>query len=286
MNSKFLKSFLPVLALCAVLNSCSPAKSFKAATDNNFPVLKQNGKTAIVAHRGFWKCEAAGFSENSIASLKAAQDAGCWGSECDIHITADDQVIVNHNNDIAGLQISDHTLAELREHLLPNGEKRPTLDEYLDQAALCPTTVLVIEFKIQKDNFRDDLLIEKTIAALKAHNLYDPSRIVFISFGKHTCDMIALKYPKFVNQYLSGKTSPEELASKGINGIDYHYSNFYLFKDYVQRAHNLGMSVNAWTVDKKADIKNMIDLGVDQITTNEPLVVRELLGDKEFSLKK
>ena len=42
------------------------------------------------------------------------------------------------------------------------------------------------------------------------------------------------------------------------------------------------MSVNAWTVDDKANIQKMIDLGVDQITTNEPLVVRELLGKKEF----
>ena len=41
------------------------------------------------------------------------------------------------------------------------------------------------------------------------------------------------------------------------------------------------MSVNVWTVNKKEDIQKMIDLGVDCITTNEPLLVRELLGGKE-----
>ena len=55
--------------------------------------------------------------------------------------------------------------------------------------------------------------------------------------------------------------------------------------DYVQKAHDLGMSVNAWTVDNDADIKEMIKVGVDAITTNEPLKVRELLGDKEFKKK-
>ena len=34
----------------------------------------------IVAHRGYWNCEAGGFARNSIAALKAAQDAGFWGS--------------------------------------------------------------------------------------------------------------------------------------------------------------------------------------------------------------
>lgn len=41
------------------------------------------------------------------------------------------------------------------------------------------------------------------------------------------------------------------------------------------------MEVNAWTVNKKADIQKMIDLGVDCITTNEPLLVREMLGKRE-----
>ena len=36
---------------------------------------KFNG-TGIVAHRGFWNCEEAGYAKNSIASLRCAQEAG------------------------------------------------------------------------------------------------------------------------------------------------------------------------------------------------------------------
>ena len=72
----------------------------------------------------------------------------------------------------------------------------------------------------------------------------------------------------------------------GINGIDYHFSKFYAHPEWVEQAHKLGMSVNVWTVDDPADIQAMIDLGVDCITTNEPLKVRELLGERELRLKK
>ena len=70
-----------VLALAA----CSSAKKVSYNPETGFPVIDQKGDVAIVAHRGFWKSEQGGMSENSIASLKAAQDAGLWGSECDIH---------------------------------------------------------------------------------------------------------------------------------------------------------------------------------------------------------
>ena len=238
-----------------------------------------------MAHRGFWKCEAAGFSENSIASLKAAQDNGCWGSECDVHITADDIVIVNHNNDINGKLIWDHNYSDFDTDLLPNGEKRPTLDQYLDQLSKSRNTVLVIEFKIQKNDEREDLLIQKTVESLKAKGLYDPGRVAFISFSRHACRRIAANYPQFTNQYLSGRITPEVLESERINGLDYHYSNLISHPEFVADAHSRGMSVNAWTVDGKEDIQKMIDLGVDQITSNEPLLVRELLGKKEFRKK-
>ena len=41
------------------------------------------------------------------------------------------------------------------------------------------------------------------------------------------------------------------------------------------------MSVNAWTVDKPKDIREMIALGVEQITTNDPALVRDLISEKK-----
>ena len=50
--------------------------------------------------------------------------------------------------------------------------------------------------------------------------------------------------------------------------------------EWVKEAHDLGMSVNVWTVDNPEDIRAMRDLGVDQITTDKPALAREILWER------
>lgn len=249
---------------------------------NDFPKIDQQGKIAIVAHRGFWNCEAAGFAQNSIASLKEAQDAGLWGSEFDVHITTDDVVLVFHDDRIDGARIDTCESACFAEYRLPNGEKIPTLDEYLSQGEKCSSTVLVLELKKEITPEREDVLVDKCLESLKAHGLLDPSRVVFISFSKYMCDRIAREYPAFVNQYLDKDYTPEQLAADGINGFDYNQKVILQDSTLVARAHELGMSTNVWTVNSRKKIARMIEFGIDAITTNEPLLVREMLGEKEY----
>ena len=281
-----MKHSLPIL-LCAalVLSGCAGSK-FVPGTATSFPKANQKGKTAIVAHRGFWNCEAAGYMENTIASLKAAQDNGLWGSEFDIHLTSDDVVLVNHNDNIQGVKIADNPLSVFKAMTHKNGEHPSTLDEYLTQGEKCATTVLVIELKPQKGVDREDLLWQKTVEALKAHQLYDPKRVAFISFSHHICQKIAAEAPQFINQYLEGDIAPDVLATEGINGIDYEQKVFIENPDYVQAAHDKGMTVNAWTVNKDHNMRSLIYLGIDALTTNEPLLARKVLGDREFKLAK
>ena len=281
-----MKHILPTL-LCAalVLSGCAGSK-FVPGTSTSFPKANQKGKTAIVAHRGFWNCEAAGYMENTIASLKAAQDNGLWGSEFDIHLTSDDVVLVNHNDNIQGVKIADNPLSVFKAMTHKNGEHPSTLDEYLTQGEKCATTVLVIELKPQKGVDREDLLWQKTVEALKAHQLYDPKRVAFISFSHHICQKIAAEAPQFINQYLEGDIAPDVLATEGINGIDYEQKVFIENPDYVQAAHDKGMTVNAWTVNKDHNMRSLIYLGIDALTTNEPLLARKVLGDREFKLAK
>lgn len=283
-----MKTLTKLFAIAAALASVAACGSANKSVSGKqgFPSIDQGGKTAIVAHRGFWKSAQGGMSENSIASLKAAQDAGLWGSECDIHLTADGKVIVNHNKDINGKKISEHNFADFAGDLLPNGERRPSLDEYLDQAAKCKTTKLIIELKKQPTQEIETKLVDETIKALKAHKLYTPDRVLFISFSEYMCKLIASDHPQFTNQFLTSDKvkdmSPSKYSALKINGIDYETGLFKLHPDWVDAAHKLGMSVNVWTVNEAADIKRMIELGVDAITTNEPLRVRELLGEKEY----
>lgn len=269
-------------AICVLaLSGCGNAAK-TAASAGSFPKVNQKGKVGIAAHRGFWNCEAAGFTQNSIAALKAAQDAGFWGSELDIHVTSDDVVVVNHDNSVGGVKIQDNPYSALKDVRLKNGEKVPTFDEYLTQGEKSKKTVLVVEFKIQKDQAREDVLVEKSVELLKAHGMFSPDRVVFISFSYHICEVIAAKYPEFVNQYLNGDKTPEELRAAGINGIDYESRVMLRHPDWAAKCAELGMSSNVWTVNKEERMKQFIKDGVNTITTNEPLLLRSILGKDEF----
>ena len=62
-------------------------------------------------------------------------------------------------------------------------------------------------------------------------------------------------------------------------GLDYHFSRLDEHPQWVEQAHTLGMQVNTWTVNKEEDILRMLALGVDCITSNNPLLVRKLLQE-------
>ena len=73
---------------------------------------KHKRQVAIVAHRGYWACEAGGNSHNSIASLKAAQDLGVWGSEFDVNMTKDGELMVFHDDAVNGMKFAEHNASE------------------------------------------------------------------------------------------------------------------------------------------------------------------------------
>lgn len=236
----------------------------------------------IVAHRGFWNCEEAGYAKNSIAALKCAQQAGFWGSEFDVNMTADGVLLVYHDGHVEGKKIEKHPYSDFTYFRLKNGEPIPTIDMYLEQGKKYPETMLVYEMKKHSCDEVEDRFVELTIQKLKEHDLLDPSRVMFISFSLHICEVMAQKLPGFTVQYLEGDKTPEEVADRGINGIDYKYKVFYAHKKWVNQAKRKGMSTNSWTVNKEKDIREILKLKVDMITTDYPLETQEIMKDMKI----
>ena len=239
--------------------------------------------TGIVAHRGFWNCEEAGYSKNSIASLKCAQEAGFWGSEFDVNMTSDGVLLVWHDNNVEGKRIEKYPYEDFKYYRLKNGEPIPTIDQYLEQAKKHPETVLVYELKKHSSNEVEDKFVGLVIENLKKHGLLDPSRVIFISFSHHICKKLAKELPGFTVQYLNGEKKPATLKKDSISGIDYNYGILKLKKKWVSKAHRLDMSTNAWTVNKENDMKSMLKMKVDMLTTDQPLEARELM--KNMNIK-
>lgn len=107
--------------------------------------LTGTAQTKVIAHRGYWKCE--GSAQNSIASLTKAAEAKVYGSEFDVQLTKDKEIVVNHDDSIQGICIFDTPFAELKDLKLSNGEKLSTLDDYLVAGKKLTGTQLILEIK-------------------------------------------------------------------------------------------------------------------------------------------
>ena len=90
-----------------------------------------------IAHRG-----ASGHApENTLAAFRKAVEMGVDGIEMDIHLSADDEVVVIHDSTLdrttdAEGQVAGLSLAEIREADAGDGERVPTLGEALDAIPL------------------------------------------------------------------------------------------------------------------------------------------------------
>ena len=238
---------------------------------------------AIVAHRGYWNCDAAGSAKNSIASLKQAQELGVWGSEFDVNMTLDGELLVFHDGSVEGKKIEKHPASDFAYYRLKNDEPIPTLGQYLEQALKHPQTMLVFELKKHSCDIVETKAVDASIVELKKYGLFNPENVMFISFSKHICKEFAAKAPGFTVQYLEKDADPDELVGYGINGIDTKYKVLLRDSLLFDAARRNNMSVNTWTVNDTSYIREVIELGVDQITTDEPELVRQLL--KEMGVK-
>jgi glycerophosphoryl diester phosphodiesterase len=252
--------FLIVISACG---SKKPVANNKIAFADN----------CIVAHRGAWKKN--NLPENAIASLKHAIELKCNGSEFDLRMTADDSLVINHDPDYNGLPIEKTNYADLIKFKLSNGEKLPTLREYIKAGIENNnSTRLVCEIKpstVSKE--RGQIIATKAVRLfekLKAQQI-----VTFISFDYEILKKIVALNPMYSTQYLDGNKSPEQVKADGITGLDYHFSVFKEHPEWIESAKKNSLSLNAWTVNEASDMDWLIANGFDFITTNEPELLQE-----------
>lgn len=229
-------------------------------------------QTRIIAHRGYWQCN--GSAQNSLTSLSEAWHAGCYGSEFDVWITADGVCVVNHDPTIEGIRIETACYDDLRKLTLSNGEPLPTLDDYLQRARICRGLRLVLEVKPHSSPERENLAVDRIVSLVEQAGL--AGQTDYISFSMHVCERLAGMVKDCEIAYLSGDVSPEEIKAKGLTGVDYHESVFKNHPEWIAACHELGLSVNVWTVDDLNHVADFIARGVDYITTNRPVEALKL----------
>lgn len=242
------------------------------------PIFSQ---TQIIAHRGYWKTE--GSSQNSIAALMKADSIKAYGSEVDVWLSSDGVPVVNHDalivNNGDSLVVQDTSFERLRKVKLSNGEPLPTFEEYLDAFEKCTHTKLIVEFKVHRTSLQERELATKVVDMINNRGL--ENRVEYISFGINFINVVKELAPNAPSYYLNGDLAPSVIKSIGISGIDYNVNVIKNNPEWVAECHSLGLKVNVWTVNKVEDINNMLDLSVDFITTDEPLLTREIIEGRK-----
>ena len=179
-------------------------------------MVNLNAQTQIIAHRGYWKTD--DNAQNSIKSLQKAAEIKAYGSEMDVHLTVDDVLIVFHDDVLNGKRIDESTFDELSLHVLNNGEKIPTLKDYLIEGKKYPDLKLIVELKPHQTHEIEDRLVEKTLALIEELNLDD--QVEYISFSQNICTQLKYQQPRALVSYLNGDLSPKQVKARKWDGIE------------------------------------------------------------------
>jgi glycerophosphoryl diester phosphodiesterase len=235
----------------------------------------------IIAHRG-----AKGMApENTLAAFRLGLEQGCEGIELDIHLTADGEIVVCHDETLDRTtdgkgRIRDKTLQEIKKYDAGSwhsdafrGEKVPTLGEVFD---LIPDSIMVnVEVKQPYGGQIEDKLVD----FLRRRDLLE--RVVVSSFDHKCVRRIKLLEPKtkIGLLYQSRLLDPAAYAqSFDVEVYSLHPYFRLIDAEDVAKAVSLGYRVYPYTANDEHDLQELIDYGVSGIITDYPGRLKALLS--------
>ena len=261
----------------------------------------------IYAHRG----SSAAFAEHSRAAYLQALDDGADGVECDVHLSADGELILLHDERVERTSngsgpVSEMTLEQLREldFFSWHGASLPyefgtiatqllTLPELLELLAAAGRPVgLAIEFKYEalfEPSLIDAALTVLrgagwTAAAARVRNV----EVTFMSFHPEAVEYLAKYVPaEQLCQLLecTGREhdpaliAGEKLLDRGVAHLAGPGMSYLRAKpENALKWVAAGRVLRAWTVDTAEDLQLCVTNGVTEVTSNTPLQLRSLLA--------
>ena len=210
-----------------------------------------------IAHRGH------GYYDNTVEAFYNSGDY--WGIECDVRITSDNKLILNHDatvtyDDGSVLAVEESTYANLMSKTLGGGYTICSLQRYLE---ICDemSKVAIIELKSYFDT--DD--VTKLLNEIETYHSIDDS--VVISFDKNNLLNVRAQSDISLQYLCSGDESAFDFCIE--YDIDISIQYVYVDKNAVRKAHNNGLKIGVWTVNDAVSNFNMKRLHVDYVTSDE-----------------
>lgn len=236
---------------------------------------RRNGRPLLVGHRGAMAVA----PENTMAALEAGLAGGADILELDVQLTADQQVILFHDVDLAqktgaGGKISDHTAAFLQTLDAGScfdpafaGERMPLLADVLAWAK--GRVPLMIELK--HGPVFDPELDRRTVALITDFDMAD--EVVLTSFDQFALARVKEMHPGiaasfiYVGRVLNPLALVDGLAVDALSP-----ATDFLTQEEVQQIQAAGYACSPggfWW-----DYPTLLAWGVDSISSNDPASVR------------
>jgi len=246
--------------------------------------------TIIVAHRG----AAARAPENTLEAFRLGVEDGADAIELDVHLTADGQLAVIHDDtldrttDRTG-RVADLSMAQIREAdagatftrpddsgfpFAERGLKVPTLPEVL---AWLPDGIgLVIEIKARA-------AADAVVEAVRGHPVRDGGRLAVISFDEATIDRVRELDPEIRTGYLLVPSQPVEAAL--VWATEHGHAGVYPWEGdlgmdplpLLAQATAYGREIGCYVVNDPERMKHLAACGIWGFVTDVPDVARAAL---------
>ncbi len=224
----------------------------------------------MIAHRGLSGIEL----ENTNSAFVAAGNRSYFGIETDVHITADGQFVIIHDDNTKRVAqdemiVEQTTFETLRSIRLADkdGQKgrrdliMPSLAEYI---SICKKynkdAVLELKNHFKPEHIYQIVEIIREIGWLE--------RTIFISFDLPNMICIREHLPQQRAQFLISEQTDWLVDTLKKHALDLDIKHTAVTAELVSTLHEAGREVNVWTVDTLEDAQRVIECGVDYITSN------------------
>ena len=229
----------------------------------------EKGRVLMVAHRGVSGIEC----ENTNAAFVAAGNRSYFGIETDVHVTKDGKYVLFHDDNterISGVNMvveesSWEELSALRLHEKDGTEREdlkiPLLPDYIK---ICKKygKVAVLELK---NRFTYEQISE-IVDMIRSEEYLE--KVIFISFSFDNLVDLRKIVPGQAAQFLTSRLTDEVIERISEHKLDLDVQHGQLTPEWMEKLHARGITVNCWTCDSSERAAELIEMGVDQITTN------------------
>ena len=237
----------------------------------------------VTAHRG----ASMFYPENTMAAFRGAVDRGTDWIELDVQESADGQIFVMHDTNFKRttgldknaweLTIEEISQLDAGSYFSPEYEEDriPLLSEVLEFAKTAGVK-LNIELK---PTGHEKNLVPAVIALVEEAGYAD--NCVITSQSYRVIQEVKQQNEQIQTVYVMG------LAYGAINRLQdadaFSIRSTSISRSLVRDLHNRGIQVYAWTVDSRKNINRMINMGVDNIITNNVSLAVECINDSKTS---